>query len=409
MPDQVVPFAGPARQLAVTGGLAGVIAVIRDPHVRRLVRTGYDALEREITRWRNRAPVQPRPVQRNPGRIPFTRIGPITPSKLKKLVAATRGRGGGGLVRMAKHGRRKRGSKRKMVSKVKRRFKTRGKGVRRTSRGTPKRLSAFKSELRYLKRQPRQVVTTNNGSGIPYFKNVTMVNHVQSGNFVGGGQGDQSKGMSIPSLYPNETLCGGPDALANTTTVVATGYVRETGKEAKGWAFNAFPYNKYIVKNMSANLHLRNTTNKRIRVWWYNDPSAAASAKMTVRSDTWNEVSENAKIQQRIIYPTSPDNRGDNLYIKWGLRPANHFVDQEDIEADPVSFSKQKTIGEFQTRTIGATVIGSEAHSIGPMMNIHWEDDAGAPLAQDDINITVITRTRVMFYDPKDTFDPVDA
>lgn len=256
--------------------------------------------------------------------------------------------------------------------------------------------------MAYLNHKPNQSrYPSAEGSGIKAFSMKRLVNHYE---LTTAAVSVSLNHCQVMGTWPKQFVTGGLSA-----TVLAA-EVPSNGKNPAGWDFNSYPYDKFIVKKVDIKAHFRNTTSDRIRVWYYNAPHGYLTDGYDNRLDTWEEASELRKVKKFILYPTSPDNRGDNHYVKWSLTN-KHFAGQQNyIEAsnpNSVGNSSVHTMSELFGKHEADTLIGLTNSQAGPCARFRYTKDTGADVAEGALKITFDVVYHIMFFNPKPTFDPL--
>ncbi len=410
--DQIVPL---MRGAAAAGTVALTERIVRSPEFRRgvyvLAEEGARATGRGVARVYRAVTRRNQPTGDRVIRLP--RIKPRQPGtfrpRARTMARHTRGAGGGGLTKMPR--RKKFFKGRKVRTKRFKRSRKVGKGARRLASRmkSSSRLSAYKKNMNYLRGKPMWKPKQYAGSGIPGFKLVKMVNHFEITNNViaATGPGSTIAGFKISGTWPRSQIWDGPAVAALPAVHVVAANMLFPNKDPKGFLFNANAYQRYILKHLAQRVHIRNTSAKRLRVWWYNSNTPIKQDK----SDTWAEVSEDRRVQQRIIYPTSPDNRGDNLYLKWGISSGKFAWDEGNIILNDFNTDKEfthaKTRAEMNSRAIADNPVSAAVDNgaAGCFTFYHIEDATGSALEAGDYIATVDTVASVLFYQPPDTFD----
>lgn len=263
-------------------------------------------------------------------------------------------------------------------------------------------MKKYKSGLAYLNFKPSQLAYPSPvGSGIKSFVVKKLVNHYEHTALTATASRNK---VQIMATWPKQFVVG---QLAVTITAAE---LISDGKLPKGWAFAMFPYERYIVQKVWIKAHFRNLSSDRIRVWYYNAPDGSNDLEYDNRLDTWEEAAENRKVKKFILYPTSPDNRGDNHYLKYSMTPKHmaglSFLGSTPADPDLLGKSAAQTMAELHGRSDGNTLLGLNHHVTGPCTRFRYQKDDGTNITDGTVKVTFDVITQIMFYHPKATFDP---
>lgn len=239
------------------------------------------------------------------------------------------------------------------------------------------------------------------GSGVKAFSMKTMNNHLE---VIAATVPKTRNHVQVMGMWPKGFLTG------QLSTTVLAAEVFSEGKHPSGWAFNSFPYEKFIVIKVMIKAHFRNLTTDRLRCWYYNAPTGDVSDAYDNRLDTWEEASEIRKVKKFILYPSSPDNRGDNHYVSWSLTNKNFAGQQNVIEAsnpNSIGNSAVHTMSELMGKHESDTLIGLTVVQSGPCARFRYTKDTGADVDEGGLSITFDVKYQVLFFNPKPIFDPL--